>query len=651
MPIIEQFPYRPDIDGLRAIAVLVVIAFHAGLGCPGGYVGVDVFFVISGFLITSLIWKDLETGRFTFAHFWERRARRIVPALVAVTLATLAAGWFVLLPIDLRSLGRASAAQAVFAANIHYWRDSGYFAGAAHEKPLLHTWSLAVEEQFYLIVPFLFWGMYRFAPLRQRTAVLSLLAAGLVLSLTLSIVGVMYFRPAAFFMLPTRAWELLLGSLVVFLPAPRSVLGLRAVREVASLAGMALVLVPSFIYTAETPFPGLAALPPCLGTALLIWANGRNDGRAATALGALLSARPIVFIGLISYSLYLWHWPLLAFGNYLAPTPLTAGQRAVLVSCGFVLAVLSWRFVETPFRTRARGASRKSMFALAGAGLAAVFVCGVTCMIMRGFPERLPPQALAFADAKADMDFINELTTEDIWEGKLAPLGVADPARPPALLVWGDSHAMAALPAIDLFLKERGLAGRAATHSSTAPVLNWFKTNQFGLRKDALEFNEAILSYIERQKIPDVILSGYWSAYAENDGSNSGPFEPALLETVRRLVAAGARPWILLDAPVHSFQVPTALSRSVVFQTDLTAYCAKPTAENEFDSIDRTTIAAILAAGGRILDPKPSFLDATGRYYRIEIDGIALYRDAEHLTTHGAKRMLLPLFREHLTLK
>jgi peptidoglycan/LPS O-acetylase OafA/YrhL len=241
----NDFRYRPEIDGLRAVAVVAVVLFHYGFGCSGGYVGVDVFFVISGFLIPSLIWKDLESGRFTFANFWERRARRIVPALVAVTIAALAAGWFLLLPADYENLGQASAAQAVIAANIHYWLSSGYFADGANTKPLIHTWSLAVEEQFYLIVPFLFWLIFRSARLRSPKAVLSLLLAGFGLSFGLSVYGVAHHREATFYLLPTRAWELLLGAIVIFLPIPRASLGRRGVRENLAVLGITLILNPS----------------------------------------------------------------------------------------------------------------------------------------------------------------------------------------------------------------------------------------------------------------------------------------------------------------------------------------------------------------------------------------------------------------------
>ncbi len=341
-PTSTNYQYRPDIDGLRAIAVGTVVLFHAGICCSGGYIGVDVFFVISGFLITSLLLKDLDRGTFTFVGFWERRTRRIAPALFVVSAATLVAGWLLLLPVDLINLGRATASQAVFAANVFYWLDSGYFSAASDEKPLLHTWSLAVEEQFYFIAPVLLWALYHVKPLRGRTSLLVLMTLGIVSSFLVSVYGVARHPVAAFYLLPTRAWELLLGSLVATLPPIPSPLNRRTVRDFAATTGFASILVPAFLYTKETPFPGVAALAPCLGTALLIWANGRTEGTAPTFIARLLSLNPIVFVGLISYSLYLWHWPLLAFATYYSPKLLPFSTRLLAVAAGIVLAILSW---------------------------------------------------------------------------------------------------------------------------------------------------------------------------------------------------------------------------------------------------------------------------------------------------------------------
>ena len=653
MAIIDNFRYRSEIDGLRAVAVLVVIFFHANFGFPGGYIGVDVFFVISGFLITSLIWKDLERGSFTFGHFWERRARRIVPAQVVVTIATLVAGWFLLLPAEFRGLGKAAVAQAVFAANIHYWRDSGYFESAADEKPLLHTWSLAVEEQFYLIVPFLLWGVYRVVKTLSRTALVVLLAAAFIVSFGLSIYGVAYHPGATFYLLPTRAWELLLGSLIAFLPAAPWMFGRQFARECLAFAGMLLIFVPALYFTKTTPFPGLAALAPCLGAALVIVANAPTDQLRLTWVGRLLSLRPVVFIGLISYSLYLWHWPLLAISKYyLAPRALSIGDRIAIVAVGGLLGVLSWKYVETPFREKRLGTSRRAVFAYATTGLAAVFGIGLLCVAMQGFPQRLPPLALEFANAQNDSAFVHDTTLDEVRSGKLVRIGVADPRQPPTVMVWGDSHAMSALPAIDALLKEQGLTGRAATYSATAPVLDWYKLTIAGLRKDAVEYSDAVISYIQQEKIPHVILIARWNFYIDNTTkNNSRPFDPALLATVRQLVAAGCRPWILLDIPNHSFDVPTALSRASVSQLSLAEYCTKVSDAEEFDGIHAKIVAEIEAAGGCFLDPKPSFLDPTGQHYVVDAHGVALYRDRDHLSTKGARLMLLPLLQDKLQLK
>lgn len=650
MNLIEKMRYRPDIDGLRAIAVLAVLLFHAGTRCTGGYVGVDVFFVISGFLITSLIWNDLETGRFTFANFWERRARRILPALLVVTIATLVAGWFLLLPIDFKNLGQASAAQAVFAANIHYYFDSGYFSGAANEKPLLHTWSLAVEEQFYLVVPFLLWGVFHYMKPRGRASVISLLAVGFILSFALSIYGVARNPTAAFYLLPTRAWELLMGSLVAFLPTSPGLLKYRILRELFALMGLALIFIPIFVYTAETPFPGLAALSPCLGTALIIWANGRVDNKMPTLVGLVLSARPVVFIGLISYSLYLWHWPFFAFSKYLIFEPLSRQERALLLGLGFFFAILSWKYVETPFRERKIGASRKSIFQIAAAGLVVVIGCGLLCVMTQGFPQRFSPQSQRFASAKFDEAFQYELGLEDIKAGRLVPIGSRNSLLRPSVLVWGDSFAMAAMPAVDAFLKEKGIAGRAATHSLNAPVLGW-SDPKVELKEDAIPFNDSVFSYIKNQRISDVIMIARWASYVEIGKDPSGTFRSSLTATIRKLNTIGIRPWLLLSVPNHTFDVPKALALPFYSQTYVQSICARPNESSGVNAYDPEFIAEIKAAGGRVLDPKPRFIDSTGEYYVIQADGFALYRDNSHLTTEGAKIKLLPLLRDSMKLK
>jgi len=555
-----------------------------------------------------------------------------------------------MLPADYERLGRSAASQAVFAANVHYWRSAGYFAPAAVEEPLLHTWSLALEEQFYWIVPFALFLVFAVerSRRRRRGPLLAGIACGALLSFALSVWGVARHPSAAFYLLPTRAWELLLGSLVAYLPARTAGSGRRAARELAAIGGVAIILLAAFGYRATTPFPGAAALAPCLGAALWIRANGRSSGgepgasRAPTLAGSLLSRPLPVFVGLASYSLYLWHWPFLAFARYLSVDPLSPGIRLALVGGSAVCAVLSWKFVETPFRKRTRAASGKAMFTFALTALAGILAFGIASLATGGFPSRIPAAARSFAAAALDRAFIQDVTPEDVLAGRLVRIGATEPGLRPTVLVWGDSHAMAALPAIDALLKERGVSGLAVTYASTAPVFDWFLRTEWGLHERSVAWNESVLAYVRKHGITDVVLSANWSSYMQETG-NATPIGPALVETVRRLVAAGARPWVLLDVPMQMFNVPRVLSFSVMFHADVDGRCRKASTSGDFS--DSGIIGRIEAAGGRVLDPKPSFLDPRGEHYIVQADGVALYWDNGHLSTKGAKRILLPYLR------
>jgi len=333
--------YRRDIDGLRAIAVLAVVLFHFGVpGITGGFVGVDVFFVISGFLITSIIWRERQAGRFSFIDFWARRARRILPALFVMIAATLAVGWFLLAPKDYEELGRSAHYQVTFTSNLLFSRQHGYFDASSDIKPLLHTWSLAVEEQFYIFFPLLL------ALLSSRLKHWRLaLFAVLLVSFGMSVWAVQHEPQKAFFLLHLRAWELLAGAMLAVQPK-REWRASPALAQGVSLASLALILIAVLGYDAKTPFPGATALLPVLGVVGLIWANGQQP----TWVARLLGTRIMVGIGLISYSWYLWHWPVFVYANYAAVDGLSALELAGLMLLSLVLGYLSWRFVETPFR-------------------------------------------------------------------------------------------------------------------------------------------------------------------------------------------------------------------------------------------------------------------------------------------------------------
>lgn len=361
--------YRPEIDGLRALAVLSVILVHAGLPwLPGGFIGVDIFFVISGYLITRIIQGELASGTFSVARFYERRARRILPALVVVVLACLPFAWAWMLPWQLEEFADSVVAVALFLSNVEFWRQSGYFATEAAAKPLLHTWSLGVEEQFYILFPLLLWALARLR--RRPAAVLAVLALA---SLGLSEWGWRNAPDANFFLIPFRAWELLTGALAALAWGGQG----RAADDRLALPGLALVLASLVLMDEQTPFPSLIAVLPVAGTAMVIlW------GGAGSIAGRILSWRPAVAIGLISYSAYLWHQPLFAFARIRIAGEPPPAQMALLTLATFVLAWASWKWVESPFRRRPVPvlATRRAVFA---AALAAILLMVASGVVMR----------------------------------------------------------------------------------------------------------------------------------------------------------------------------------------------------------------------------------------------------------------------------
>jgi len=332
--------YRAEIDGLRALAVLPVILFHAGFELfSGGFVGVDVFFVISGYLITTILVEDIEKNRFSLVSFYERRARRILPALFFVMLMCLPFAWAFMPPSQMEDFSQSLIAVSLFVSNILFWRESGYFDSAAEDKPLLHTWSLAVEEQYYLLFPVFLILAWRFG--KDRVFWTIVFFAGI--SLALSEWGWRNSPTANFYLSPTRAWELFAGSIAAFLVQKH---GAKS-SNILSCIGLFAILFSIFIYDELTPFPSLYALVPVGGVVLLILFAQKD-----TIAAKLLSTRPLVAIGLISYSAYLWHQPLFAFARIKLNESPSATLMLLLSLASIVLAIFSWKFIEKPFRSR-----------------------------------------------------------------------------------------------------------------------------------------------------------------------------------------------------------------------------------------------------------------------------------------------------------
>jgi peptidoglycan/LPS O-acetylase OafA/YrhL len=474
--------YRPDIDGLRAVAVLSVLAFHIELSLiPGGFVGVDVFFVISGYLISSIVFSEIASSRFSVIGFYERRIRRIFPALFGMLAVSSVFATIYLFPAELVDYGKSMLAATVSISNLYFWRHSGYFDSPL-SQPLLHTWSLAVEEQFYICFPLFLVLVRRLFPQKLRVSVVALF----LLSLLTSAVVVEHNADTAFYMLYTRAWELLLGTILSLKMLPR--LQLAWLRNLASLAGAGMIAFAVHQYTQDTLFPGLSALVPCVGSALIIWAGEAGS----SVVGALLSWRPFVFIGVISYSLYLWHWPVIVLrhmGMLSSVNAITSHSHSALLSLhrvnllvevtlSLLLAILSWRFVERPFRSGALRLSGRPLFALAGGVMFIYLGFSAWTVFAGGFRGRFPVEAVQVASSLDGSEEIRSMrtgtcfiTSEYHFEKYNYDLCLRQDRDKKNYLLLGDSHSAMLWSALSSSLRDANVmqASTAACEPSLHP--------------------------------------------------------------------------------------------------------------------------------------------------------------------------------------
>ena len=607
--------YRADIDGLRAIAILLVLWFHAFPGSmPGGFIGVDVFFVISGFLITGIVLRGLDKGSFSFLHFYAQRARRLLPALAVVLPATLAAGWHWLWPQEYELLAGHVAAAAAFVLNIVLWTEAGYFDAATELKPLMHLWSLGIEEQFYLLYPCLLWAGWRF---RQNPIVV--IAGVVILSFIASLLTLSHDPAGAFFLPHTRFWELALGGCLAWWQS-RPAAALNLSHQLLPWAGLAAIATGAWFIDPHTPYPGIAALLPVCGSLMLIashpkaWVNRR-----------LLANRGMVWIGLISYPLYLWHWPILSFMRIVHTDTPPLGMRWLAVGLSFLLAWLTFRFIETPVRFGARRGLRLAGTAGAVVSFAAA---GLFIHAQHGVPARLPEAATHLLAYQYDYrDAYREgscFLEPDQTAAAFARCEDTWPAQYGGWLLWGDSHAAHLYPGLRArYGAQAGLVQRTA--SGCPPLAGESIPN----RPHCADIQTHIWKEIESHRPDRVTLAARWDAYQWQK----------LHETVERLRLLGVKE-IQLIGPVPQWH--NGLPRQVAI-----AY-----RENGFNAIPEKLATGVLPAPFSLdgamreaadelaieyFSPVQGFCDAQGcRVLSPQPHSALVAWDDAHLTTEGS---------------
>lgn len=629
--------YRQDIDGLRALAIIPVVLYHLGYGVfSGGFVGVDVFFVISGFLITSIIWKDISKGEFTFGNFWKRRAIRILPAMYLVIVAVLIYGWFYSAPTDYESIGRAVRQQVFFASNIFFYESVDYFSEGLAYQPLLHMWSLAVEEQFYIAFPLICILAYKVSKGRSPLGLFLLL---LLLSLSGSIYVIADDPLRAFYFTHLRAWELLAGScLAVFLSSHKASPGVLKA-EVLGVIGLLLVVAPVFILDHDTVFPGWSAIPSVLGAVLLIYSGAVEN----TFIRKLLSAKVLVFVGLISYSLYLWHWPIYAYFTYVYGA-LNESERFLLLIASLLVSYLSYRLVEQPVRRSGSNVSGKKVAAVCIFFAVVLAVVGQFIRKEHGYIDRLPEAAKVYANDREWGKFqkkCSELTAERLRNSDYCRFGPKSDQSEKIIVTWGDSHNAALLPLY------KAMAEKHQVH------VKHFGKTACNLMVDDLVpdagcklFNDEVFTYLKNNDVTDVIVASRWSSGLKEESykpdkksydklTESG-YELEFQRIVKQFSGLDATVWLVTEVPLQKYDVAEFMTKSVMKGDDsIPELLTLAEHRLRVGFTDRLLINAARDNDSiKIINTESGLCD--DHECKAIVDGRSLYKDDDHLSNFGA---------------
>ena len=635
-----RLKYRADIDGLRALAVVAVIFYHAKVpGFSGGYLGVDIFFVISGFLITQVLDAPAAKSRTAvLTKFYLRRSRRLLPALFVMLAVCAAVAVALDLPSDLRAFGRSLTLAVAFLGNVAAALNGGYFDPGERFTPLRHLWSIGVEEQFYVFYPLCLFVLAGFRKIPRGGP----LAALAVASLVLSFLAAGRWPVQNYFMLPTRAWELLVGGVLAV--SPGAFRGSRRTKQALAAIGMAGVL-SAFWYARVIRFPGLATIVVSASAALLLVGNTGGS----TVVGRALSVRPVVFTGRVSYSLYLWHAPILAMFSYYNVFEPSDVELCLLLAAIYLVAVGSWAVIEQPFRSGALVAS-PSLFVpatlVAGAALAAV---GLWLMRTAGLPFAARPTPVAESSGRADGPPINaacfNIASERIAAGLLCSFGPQDESAK-RVLVWGDSHANALLPVYRSLAASDGIRIYFGVQGACWPLVGSevASSGEFW-RARCAKFNEAMVQAVRRLNPERVILNAYWldpGVPTELEHRRQTPRAgPDAIDGMRRTLddvrAPGRSVCAVLTVPGYPYPIPYALAMAARRHINVEKLAlTRSEAIRQYQTVEDELRMLARDNQLRVVDPQDVLCPVAGCSIQAA-DGVLLYEDANHLSSAGAR--------------
>ena len=626
--------YRAEIDGLRALAVLPVILFHAGFEWfSGGFVGVDVFFVISGYLITTIIISEMTEGKFSLINFYERRARRLLPALFLVLIVSILFSILLLIPIDLKNFGQSLVAVSFFSSNFLFWLEFDYFDSASELKPLIHTWSLAVEEQFYILFPILLISTWRFG----RNAILAIFLMLFLISLFLAEWASINSPTANFFLLPFRVWELLIGAFLSILIKQYGFIKSNYLNQIISLTGISMIILSIVSFDHETRFPGLVGLLPTLGTGFLILC-----AVPGTLVFKLLTIRLIIFMGLISYSTYLWHQPMLVYARYFFGESLNIFYIFALCILPFIFAYFTWKYIEQPFRDKVRF-TRRNIFVSSFLGIILFSAIGLSMHFTNGLSHRLP----------------NDLKEENLFQPNLKcsfgnyglKLFVSEEVKScidnssNSVFLIGDSHANALSYSLENELNKIGLQVINLSSPGCFPI---FGTNNpiQSLGPNCTAMKDFVEQRVLKLKRP-IILSSRWRLWIEGNRYNNGEGgiewgdpspaslisnhskESLYLHTKNELTKLGEDLKLIIVNQIPEVGIDPIRNKFVdsdrVLDHDYSQYLSQNNKTNSMFSEIKN--ASLIRTDKLVCDPN-------SKRCKTEINGNLLYMDSHHPSTH-----------------